>query len=502
MEVVTPKEMQRIEGLAYADGHSEALFMEEAGKEVAEAAVALLSRCYSASKVLLLCGVGNNGGDAYVAGVHLLRDHDLEVEAIQLGEMEKASALCLQQRQRFLDVGGTVVFGLPPRSAIHEAGLLIDGLFGTGFHGEVYGDFCTLIQWANQSGRAILAVDIPSGLNGETGARGTVAIGATETVFLGLPKQGFFLDEGWRHVGRLVYGDFGIDGLYTGQAKGALQLLTHEAVASYLAAPLRDQHKYQAGYVVGIAGCSGMPGAALLASTAALRGGAGIVRLIHPKGMEAELSGAPYELIRQSFSPGESLSDTVQRANSVFVGPGLGKDLGLRRWLLSFLKEISCPLVIDADALNALADEGVAPPSGAILTPHRGEMQRLLGVDFFGRSLDDLKQCQEYCERHQVFCILKGGPTFLFAPGEQPWVLSFGHPGLATAGTGDVLTGIVAACLAKGLPPLHAMRLAVALHALAGEAAADEWTGHAMLASDLFDALPQAFRCLNPLSCL
>lgn len=505
MDIVVPKEMQRIEQLAYTEGASEALFMEAAGKEVAEAAVSLLSRCSQTSRVILLCGCGNNAGDAYVAGTHLIQSGELEVCAIQLGDIHTASPLCQHQHQRFLDAGGAVCTELPPVQLLAEAGLLIDGLLGTGFHGELKGNFHSLVEAANASGTAILSIDIPSGLDGQTGIVGTVAIRATETLFLGLPKQGFFLQQGWNHVGRLVHGDFGLEDTYIKKANARFKLLSLPEVAPFLLPLSRDQHKYEAGHVMGLAGSPGMPGAALLAGTAALRAGAGIVRLLHSPGMQVELSAAPYELIRQVYDDQDPLSiaKTLNEAQAIFIGPGLGRSPEVFERLSRIIPLLEVPLVLDADGLNALASRAFTLPKGSILTPHHGEMQRLLGKE--GKScidLDYLESCQSYAEKHEIILILKGGPTFLFAPREYPHICSFGHPGMATAGTGDVLTGILAACLAKGLGAFKAARLGVTLHALAGEAAADEWTGYSILASDIIEALPQSFRCLNPICCI
>lgn len=499
MEIVTPKEMQRLEQLAYADGSSEALFMEQAGREVAEAVASLVTHFRRQRRAILLCGKGNNAGDAYVAGVHLMRHYGYTVEAIQLSEIEGCSPLCQQHHDRFLKTGGNVFKG-PPSDAkrLSATGVIIDGLFGTGFRGELKGDYGSIVHWANDSGVPIVSVDIPSGLNGETGEAVGPVIRATETVYLGLAKLGFFLRDGWRHVGKLRYGYFGLEARYTQQADSDYCLLTFKEAAPLLPPLVPDRHKYEAGYVVGVAGSPGMPGAALLASSGALRGGAGIVRLCHPDGMQAELSSAPYELIREPYTDATTLLDSLNKASAVFVGPGMGTSAEAADVLKAVLERVERPLVIDADALNLIAEGKLAPPKGAVLTPHRGEMHRLLGLSSKEALTEDfLAKCQAYADQHQVVIVLKGGPSFLILPDEKTHVVAHGHPGMATAGSGDVLTGVIAACLAQGLEPSAAAKLGTYVHALAGETAAEKKTGYSMTATDILDGLASAFRCLS-----
>jgi NAD(P)H-hydrate epimerase len=375
-------------------------------------------------------------------------------------------------------------------------GVILDGLVGTGFHGKAEGILAAAIACANCSRLPILAIDIPSGVDGNTGEVATMAIAATETIFLGLPKSGFFLKEGWDHVGKLRYASFGLSEKYIADAKPIAYLL-NEGVTWQLLPPMkRTRHKYQAGYAIAIAGSPGMPGAALLASYAVLRAGAGIVRLFHPSGMEAELSGAPFELIRQGWD-GKKLAlikEQVPRAKAMLIGPGIGRDKKAEKMVKDLLFSIKLPMVIDADALFILSkNPSWKLTQNSVLTPHQGEMQYLLSSWKKKEGENDLELCQAFAEEKKATIVLKGAPNFLFHPGTIPLVIGRGDPGMATAGSGDVLTGIITAMLVQGLDARRATALAVYLHGISGEAAAAALTSYCMTASDLIDFLPEAF---------
>lgn len=498
MKVVSPKQMMQIEEEAYRHGSSESDFMEEAGSGVALFVHDLVEKKDLDHQVTLLCGKGNNAGDAYVAGIHLIH-LDYEVLALQLAPIEQCSMLCKQNYHRFLAEGGRVVQveeeQTPP---LLQTGVIIDGIFGTGFHGKIDEPFQSVIENANDSGLPIIAVDIPSGLNGETGEVNGEAIIATETVFLGLPKLGFFLQEGWNHVGKLRYVDFGLPHVYFEDSKVELIMLSLDLIQPFIPTTKRNVDKYERGQVVGLGGSPGMPGAALLASLAALRGGAGIVRLLHPDGMQNELITSPYELIKIPFHY-EKIDDIIQTLNysaAIFIGPGIGRSKETANLLRTIFPKLEKPCVIDADALTLIASEGIPLPNcPTILTPHLRELQRLLDLpESNERSPSLLKACENYAHKNKVTLLLKGGPTFIFSPDQITCVNPTGTPGMATAGSGDVLTGLIAALLAQGLSPYHAACVGVYMHGIAGEQAAEEFSSHSMIASDIITYFPEAFR--------
>ncbi len=498
LKVVAAAEMAKIEQAAYVDGACEQSFMENAGVAIASVAENFTDKNHLPKNITLLVGKGNNGGDALAAGVNLLK-HGFKVAALHLYLMENCTPLCQIMYQKFCSLGG-VARHVADEAFLQfdESRIILDGLVGTGFKGKAEGILALAIVCANQSKLPILAIDIPSGLNGTTGEVGTVAIHATETIFLGLPKSGFFLNEGWDHVGVLRYASFGLEEKYISQAKAIAYLPNEETLRQLLPPIKRTRHKYERGYLLAVAGSPSMPGAALLSCDAALHSGAGIVRLFHPMDMEVLLSCAPFELIRQGWDQSDlqAISHEAQRANAMFIGPGIGRGKVAEQMVEKILKQIDLPMVIDADALYFLAtNPHWKIPPGSVLTPHRGEMDRLLPKSL--NKKDYLEFCQSFADEKDVTIVLKGAPTFIFHPRKSPLILTRGDPCMATAGSGDVLTGIIAAMIAQGLDARSASALAVYLHGISGEVAATALTSYCVTSSDLIKFLPHAFQLFS-----
>ncbi len=496
MKVVTVAEMTRIEKLAYASGGDERSYMASAGQGIADA----VAKATRVRVVTLLCGKGNNSGDAYVAGLHLLH-RGYTVTALQLTPRAGCSWLCQENIQPFEAAGGKVIEVISKDQLdFPSKGSIIDGIFGTGFQGLIQGLLADAIQAANQSGLPIYSIDIPSGLNGDTGEAADAAIQAIMTFCLGLPKVGLFLRQGWNLCGELVHLPFGINPEVIVTAHPTFELLTREELAPSLPPLVRSRHKYQAGYVVALAGSPGMAGAAALAGSAALHGGAGIVRLLHPPGIEGQVAFPP-ELIHQNydFDSAAEVMSALDKASAVLLGPGIGRSGLAAEMLLKVISQLDKPCVIDADALKLIAEHPeLQLPKNAVLTPHRGEMATLLGIKEILPQEDHLRLCQQYCDNHQIVLIVKGAPTFILQPGQPPRVNAHGNPGMATAGSGDVLTGLIAALLSQGIASGDAAALGVYLHSVAGDEAARHLTPHCMVASDIIAALPFAFNYLHP----
>ena len=497
MKVVSSKGMAAIEGSAYNAGSSEGAFMEAAGRGVAAVVTGYLERHRITHDVVLICGKGNNGGDAYVAGCYLM-DAGIRVHAFQVGMWEVCSPLCQQNGRRFEERGGRVICdAVASTLAFPVDGVIVDALLGTGMRGAPRAPYDGIIAAANDAQLPIIAVDIPSGLNGDTGETEGEMIQASMTIFLGLPKLGFFLGEGWNCVGSLSAVDFGLPHEQIAAAPAAMMMTTQEKFHRLLPPIKRNRHKYEAGYVVGLAGSPGMPGAANLAAAAALRAGAGIVRLLHPRGMEAELAASLFELIKTGYDYGEvdAIAEVMNRAAAVFIGPGIGVTEATRKLLRRLLPQLQVPTLLDADALTIVAEEEVISlPKVTLLTPHIGEMRRLLAADRFSLTQAAINRCHTYAEEKGVTLLLKGGPTCIFSPGRTPVVNPTGSPGMATAGSGDVLTGVITALLAQGLSPFDAAAAGAYLHGVAGELATEEKTAYCMTASDLIAHFPQVFK--------
>lgn len=491
--------MADLDAQAYRDGASESDFMEEAGSGVALVVHDLAEAEELSRQVILLCGKGSNAGDAYIAGIHLLH-LEYEVIAYQLFPHSECNRLCQEHQYQFMNEGGRIQEISDLEEALFpDQGIIVDGIFGTGFRGKIEEPIASIITRANNSQLPIIAIDIPSGLNGETGEVGSVAIVARTTAFLGLPKKGFFLLEGWNHVGSLTYVDYGLPRQYIDEAETDIIMLSPDILKPLMPPIKRNRHKYQAGHVVGLAGSSLMPGAAILSSLAALCGGAGIVHLLHPQGIEPELSYGPYELIKVPYNIENPKSvpqivELMNGANATFLGPGLTLSPEIHKLLQQVIPQLTKPCVIDADALTILSESKIKLPKNTVLTPHIGEMRRLLHIDSTVLDMEFLYTCRDFATENNVTLVLKGGPSFIFHPGEPILVNPRGDPGMATAGSGDVLTGLIAALIAQGVPTYHAASLGVYLHAVAGEWAAANLTSYCMTATDIITYFPDAFQ--------
>ena len=489
LPIISSTQMQQIEARAFEAGQSQQLYMETAGAAIASELEAFLVTPNEVGTIYLLVGKGNNGGDALCAG-SLLVQKGYSVTSFCLYPQSECSPLSQKMAKAFQEAGGqlTEIFQ-PPQ---FEKGIIVDGLAGTGWKGKAEGLLANVIEAANQSELPIFSVDIPSGLNGNTGKVESVAIEATHTLFLGFPKTGFFIEQGWDHVGNLTPIDFGMPPSFTQELVAESFLMEEEEASKLLPKLKRSRHKYSAGYTLAVAGSPSMPGAALLSCLATLTVGAGIVQLFHPPHMQEALASAPYELIRKEFDI-STLCEEAKRADSLLIGPGMGRDASALQTLKQVLSKLNLPTVIDADALFLLAQNpGIALPEKTLLTPHKKEMERLL------KAPPNFENCQDFAKKHRVTIVLKGAPTTIFSPHTTPVIIPQGDPGMATAGSGDVLTGILGGLLAQGLPPFQASLLGTVIHGIAGEEGADTYTSYGLTASKLLKFIPDAIQILQP----
>lgn len=475
--VVTARDMQLMESASKLT--AEAL-MERAGEQLANWIEHLQTSKKLDRTITLLAGLGNNAGDGFVALRHLSQ-RGFKVAAYE-AISGKRGALSEKKKREFEAQNGHFVDKLP------ENGILLDGVFGSGFHGPLTKPLKALFDKVNRSKMYRIAIDVPSGLDCTTG-EADGAIQADATLTIEVPKLGFFLLDGWNYVGELHILPIGLE-------KSAIQTECQllEIVDIKLPTHPRNCNKYSRGHVVGIAGSPGMAGAAMLASVAAMRSGAGIVHLLHPKEMSYELAGPPWEIVRTPITSLAAAKEMIERASHCFVGPGLGRDND------NFLKAIF-PLcrdkaILDADCLNWLSEQkkGFGSLPEAILTPHMGEMKRLLKTKKEEPlTLQFLKRCQAFTEKHKTNLLLKGAPSFLFAPNAPITIMARGNRGMATAGAGDVLTGILASLRAQGLEAKEALRTGTFLHGLAGEFAAEHEGSYCMSANSIIQCLSHAF---------
>ncbi|WP_339323210.1 NAD(P)H-hydrate dehydratase [Paenibacillus sp. FSL W8-0194] len=455
---------------------------------------------------LILAGKGNNGGDGLVAARHL-REAGIRVTVVYALPPEQLQGDAALQRDAAAALGiPLLVHG---RDAVDYDGCtgIVDALLGTGAHGQPRGAYADMIAAANASGKTIVSADIPSGLDADTGEVGRPCIAARLTVCLAFLKRGLTQYPGAEAAGEVVVRSIGIPSELCGQQEGGAFLLTEAVLRGRLRVDTArrrspDGHKGTYGHVLVAAGSPRMSGAGLLCSRAALRAGSGLVTWALPAPLLPHMAGAAPEIMLAPAADGdwdEASAETVLQlaaSRSVLaIGPGLGRFEGDGRWLRRIWEQSERPLVVDADALNMLADCKDLPvwqgrKADAVLTPHPGEMARLTGLSVKEVQRDRIGAASLYAATHRVTLVLKGARTVIAGPDGTVYVNTTGNAGMATAGSGDVLTGIIAGLLAQGLDGVQAAAYGVYLHGLAGEAAAER-RGHpsSLIAGDLIEAL-------------
>lgn len=464
-----------------------ATLMERAG---AAAFRVLRARWPESRRLGVLCGSGNNGGDGYVVA-RLAREAGLEVTAWQLGNGPRAGGDAVTALAR-LRAAGVEPAGFEAGAPV-DCDLLVDGLLGTGLNGPVEGVWAAAIDALNDSGRPVLALDIPSGLHADTGAVLGCAVAARVTVtFIGL-KQGLVTGAGPGYCGRLVYDDLDVPAAVPAALGASARLLDAGDHAAWLAPRSRTAHKGDFGHLLVVGGVPGMAGAARMAAEAALRAGAGLVSLAtHPE-HAALVSQARPEIMAHGVDDAAALAPLLERATVVVAGPGLGRSAW--SWaLLEAVLDSPRPLLLDADALGLLA-EAPRERSDWVLTPHPGEAARLLGREAAAVQADRFAAAAALQARYGGVLVLKGAGTLVQGPAETPGVCPAGNPGMASGGMGDVLSGIIGALLAQGIPAQAAAELGICLHARAADAAATSGGERGLLATDL---LPHLRRRVNP----
>lgn len=507
MHIVTAEQVRRADARAAGDfGVPGQLLMELAGLHVAKHAWRRLPEG-GRRRIVIFAGKGNNGGDGFVAARHL---HRWGARVRVYGIVEASGADSDGERARMMaeKCGVAVVPWSPDES--RRAGLnataadvIVDGVLGIGLADAPRGASAQMIEVINKADRPVVAVDIPSGVEADTGLTPGIAVRATETVTFGALKLGLLLGPGRSLAGRVVVADIGWpdplpeDVLHT--------WVTGATVRDKLPRRAPDGHKGTFGRVLVVAGSRGMAGAATLAVRGAQRIGAGVVTLAAPMGLNGVYGAAVPEALTvplpedEGGAPAEAgaaaVLDALSKADAVAIGPGLGTGPGSRALVAAVLSKARVPVVLDADGLNAVA---IAPELLAqrrtgfplVLTPHPGEMARLLGTSAERVAAGPVEAAREAAARWDAVVVLKGSPTVTAEPGGHLYVNGSGSQLLAAAGSGDVLTGVVAGLSAQGLSAVDAAVAAVYVHGRAGDLAASGPAG--VLASETADALPRA----------
>lgn len=510
MKAVTAKVMQQLDRRTIEEyGIPGIELMEMAG---ANAAAIIHERYAGVSEpsVLIFAGKGNNGGDGLVIA-RLLADRGWQVEVILFAAVEilagdvRTNYAALPESVMVLPCEGLLPDNLA--DLCRGCTVLVDALFGTGLTNGLSGLFADAAILAKASGRPVVAVDIPSGVDATTGRVSGEAFLAELTITFGAAKVGQLLYPGAAHCGELVVTDIGIPMSLLAEAPG-VTLLDEAHAATLLQPRSRTAHKGSNGHVMIVAGSVGKSGAAAMAANSAMRSGAGLVTLAVPSSihtvlelkttetMTFPLSSLPSgSLSHDSFAEIMSLADgkTVMA-----IGPGIGTEMETAALVRSIIAGSELPLVIDADGLNAVAEDlTVISMSGApfmIMTPHPGEMSRLAGVTIADVESSRLETASSFAMLHNVYLVLKGARTIIAAPDGRIAINGSGNPGMASGGTGDVLTGVTAAMVAQGYDPFAACCLGVFSHGLAADLVSAEKGEIGLIATDIQEMLPYAFR--------
>jgi NAD(P)H-hydrate epimerase len=490
------------------------VLMENAGAQVAR----ILWQEYpdlQAYRVAVLCGHGNNGGDGFVIARYL-HNMGVAVSVFLMGEPSNIRGDAGAHLNMLQRVGVTPE---PVRTSeaaqavgarLADYDILLDALLGTGLRAEVSGAFQLIIAAMNAAGRPILAVDIPSGLSADTGVLLGQPVRASLTVTMALPKRGLLLYPAAEYVGRLVVVDIGFPAAVREHAAVGCHVLEARAIASQLQDRAADTHKGTYGHVLIVAGGLGKTGAGALASMAALRTGAGLVSFALPHSLNAAMEAKLTEVMTiplPESEPGllgeeasKRIVEWLAGKSALILGPGLGTHPQTVCCVHEVLRQVRLPTVVDADGLNALASDPESTSNiqaPLVLTPHPGELARLRRTTIAEVQANRLAAAQEAARTYKAVVVLKGAHTVIAEPEGTLYINPTGNPGMATAGSGDVLSGMIGTLLGQGYAPSVAAQVAVYIHGLAGDMAAAVLGERSLIAGDLVETLPHAFHQLH-----
>jgi hydroxyethylthiazole kinase-like uncharacterized protein yjeF len=518
MEILSAEQMRRADARAIDDhGIPSLTLMETAGRGVAEALVREIPRLAD-RPVVICCGKGNNGGDGLVVARHLARlgvtprvvlaarGGDLAADAAVNLTRARDAGLAIEELSD--DPVSRQLFPAPDEDTV-----VIDALLGTGVKGGARGLTARVIEQINHVRGTVVAIDLPSGVDADAGSLPGPAVRADLTWTLCRPKPCLVLEPAASLAGRWQVLDIGIPDAAVGAEHADLEWLDEAAAAALLPIRPRDAHKGMMGHLLALAGSRGKSGAAVLLARAALRSGVGLVTLGTPRCVQPVVAAAQPELMTEPLA--ETRAGTLGRAalvavlklaasrDALAVGPGLGTDAGARGLVHELIKKRSLPCVLDADGLTAFGSDHrprVGLLAGAhplVLTPHPGEAARLLGSTSAGVQSDRLSSVRQLSRNTGAVVVLKGHRSLIAHPDGRVAFNATGNAGMATAGMGDALTGVVGSLLARGLSGFDAARLGTYVHGAAGDLVAARFGEDGMIAGDLIDALPRVWGVLS-----
>ncbi len=510
MKILSAQQMRSIDQRTSRDyGIPGIVLMENAGVQVVD----FLESHYpdlEDRQLLLLCGKGNNGGDGLVASRHL-HNRGYSIRLLLFGRRSEFRGEALTNLE-ILEKMGVEHLEVTDAREWHEFlpelgryDLLVDAILGTGLKGPVKGYLEEIIRDINNASADRVAVDIPSGLSGDTNELPGLCIQADATVTFACPKVPHVFLPAEAKVGEVYVADIGIPEEAVEAEEVRLNLVEAEELSRYLPPRKVESHKGDYGHLLVVAGSKGKPGAARMVAEGAFRAGVGLVTVATPESVQSILAPQVMEMMTEALP--ETREGTVsgratarvlkllEGKRALTVGPGLSIAAETQSFVRELVAETRVPLVLDADGLNAYASDPAAL-SGRdrplVLTPHPGEMGRLLGITADDVQKDRIAVCRDFSTAHSCFVVLKGYRTLISDPEGSIWVNPTGNPGMATAGSGDILTGILSGLVAQGIPILHAILLGVYLHGLAADLCASERGELSLMARDIVAYLPRA----------
>ena len=495
---------QQKEADAYTIANNDILSINLMEKAASLIANEICKRWDQSHRIVVFAGAGNNGGDA-VAVARMLFTKNYNVEVYLFNIKGTISEDCMTNIKRLQECGFTAYHEIsnsfdPPK--LFEEDVVIDGLFGSGLNKPLSGGFASVVKYINTSSAQVVSIDLPSGLMGEDNSNNSRQniIHADLTLSIQLPKLAFLFPENEDIVGEWKLLDIGISPEFIRQADTPYIITEAQDVSQFIKPRKRFAYKNNFGHAFLIAGSNGMAGASVLAARACLRSGTGLLTVHVPVCNHDILQTAVPEAIVQNDVHELYFAEPVDLDNyqAIAIGPGIGQEEETALATLDQLADCYIPAVLDADAINILSSHRNylnRLPKGSILTPHIGELERIIGK--CNNSFERLTKAKELAAYLQCYMVIKGAYTVVITPQGKFYFNPTGNPGMATGGSGDVLTGIILALLAQGYQPENAARLGVYVHGLAGDIACRRMGEISLTASDIIDALPEAWRVLS-----
>ncbi len=512
MKVATSEQMRTIDKTAIKEyGIPGIILMENAGKSVADE---IIKSIPTNKTIGVFTGSGNNGGDGFVVARHLFLNN-FDIRIFFAGKKEKftESALinyniCNKLGIEIIEIGDESKFK-NHRNKIKDCDIIVDAILGTGLNSALKGNILDIVNYINSLNKYVISVDIPTGIFSDKADIESSAIYANKTITFGLPKIGHILSPAKKYVGELQVKNIGFPSLLLNSSSIKLNLITKDEIKKFIPERASDSHKGNFGHLSIFAGSIGKTGAAILSSTAAIKSGVGLVTTICPDEINSILETSMYEVMTLPVKLDapenaiQTIKSLINKTEVIAAGCGITTSQSAKKILEKLLEFKNKIFVLDADAINIIAETPNIiknSQSRFILTPHIGEMARLLKTSTDNVLKNRIDIAQKFAIENKLILVLKSSETIIASPEGEIFINNIGNEGMATAGSGDVLTGLIAGVVAQNIkqnkPLFETVAFAVYLHSLAGDIARSNIGSHSLIATDIIDNIKEAYRCL------